>query len=309
MADDGFGRLEAREQCIEGSVAVALRQATVALGHEQRYVRVDGMRQTEQLLQVELLGRGAQEVHAAHHRGDALGRVVHHHGQLVGERAVRALHEEVSAVGGEVLSVGPLHLVDEGDLPIGHDEALRGHALLRADGALPVAQMPAGARVHRLLTAMRRRSRVQVGARAEAGVHKAALAQLVVRGPVGLRAVVLEVWPFVPSQPQRFEVALHGIDVDGLRALGVEVLDAQHDAATLRLGHEPCRQRRKHVPRMHPPRRRRSEPPHHGSGRRGGFHAGPSTFSNLRRAWFCRCCARCRRARRASPSHPPAARP
>ena len=116
---------------------------------------------------------------------------------------------------------------------------------------------------------MWRRARVQVGPRAEAGIHEPPRRERVEGRPIGLFAVVLEEGALVPGEPQPFEVALHCVDVLPLGALRVQVLDAQHHASALRLRHQPGDQRREHVARMHASRRRRREPPDH-------FHVPPS---------------------------------
>ena len=105
---------------------------------------------------------------------------------------------------------------------------------------------------------------MQVGPGAEAGVDKALRGQLVEGRPVGLFPVVLEVGAFVPEQAEGFEIALRGIRIGGLRALSVEVLDAQHDAPALRFRHEPRGERREHVARVHAPCGRRREASDHG---------------------------------------------
>ena len=45
---------------------------------------------------MDLAGGAVGDVAAAHHVGDPLRRVVHHHGQLVGPQAVGALQHEVA---------------------------------------------------------------------------------------------------------------------------------------------------------------------------------------------------------------------
>jgi len=50
------------------------------------------------------LPRGrVEQVRAAHHVGDSLRRVIHHHRQLVGELAVGPAHHEVADLGFETL--------------------------------------------------------------------------------------------------------------------------------------------------------------------------------------------------------------
>ena len=115
--------------------------------------------------------------------------------------------------------------------------------------------------IDELLAPVRRRGGVKVGPRAEARVHKAALAQLKARECLGIGfvAIMLEVRPLVPEEAQGLEITLDLIDVGGLRALAVEILDAQHHAAALGLRHEPCDERGVDVARVHAPGRRRRE--------------------------------------------------
>ena len=60
--------------------------------------------QAQQRRQVQLAGRGLQQVRAPHHLADALGGVVDHHRQVIGGRAVAAAHHQVvdhAALGAE----------------------------------------------------------------------------------------------------------------------------------------------------------------------------------------------------------------
>ena len=80
---------------------------------------------------------------------------------------------------------------------------------------------------------------------------------------VSLVPIVLEERAAIPSQAEHLEVLLHRIDVFGLRALTVQILDAQNDFTTLGVRDEPCRKCGIDVPRMHAPRGRRSKTPDH----------------------------------------------
>ena len=59
-------------------------------------VQVARLRQAEQPLQMDLARGRIDQVRAAHHVGDALRRVVHHHRELVGEHAVGAPQHEIT---------------------------------------------------------------------------------------------------------------------------------------------------------------------------------------------------------------------
>lgn len=104
---------------------------------------------------------------------------------------------------------------------------------------------------------------MQICARAVAGVDKAPLLERIEGSSVCLVPIVLEERAAIPCQAEHLEVPLHRIDVFGLRALAVQILDAQNDFATLGLRDEPCRKCGIDVPRMHAPRGRRSKTPDH----------------------------------------------
>ena len=104
---------------------------------------------------------------------------------------------------------------------------------------------------------------MQVCARAVAGVDKAPLLEQIEGGGVGLVPIVLKEGAAIPCQAKHLEVALHCVDILRLRALAVQILDAQNDIATLGLRDEPRRKRSVDVARMHAPRGRRSKTPDH----------------------------------------------
>jgi hypothetical protein len=66
-------------------------------------VQVARRHKTEQALQIDLARRGVEQVGAAHHVGDLLVRVVHHHRELVGELTVAAAQDEVAHLALEIL--------------------------------------------------------------------------------------------------------------------------------------------------------------------------------------------------------------
>ena len=124
-------------------------------------------------------------------------------------------------------------------------------------------QQTARSRIDKLLPAMRGRCGMQICARAVAGVDKAPLLERIEGSSISLIPIVLEERAAIPCQAEHLEVLLHRIDVFGLRALTVQILDAQNDFATLGLRDEPCRKCGIDVPRMHSPRGRRSKTPDH----------------------------------------------
>jgi hypothetical protein len=70
-------------------------------------VQVGGGGQAQQALEQDLAWCGVQQVGTAHHVGDALVGVVHHHGQLVGIKAVGAADNEIPHLPGHVLADAP----------------------------------------------------------------------------------------------------------------------------------------------------------------------------------------------------------
>ena len=104
---------------------------------------------------------------------------------------------------------------------------------------------------------------MQICTRAVAGVDKAPLLERIEGSSVCLIPIVLEERAAIPCQAEHLEVLLHRIDVFGLRALTVQILDAQNDFTTLGLRDEPRRKRSVDVARMHAPRGRRGKTPDH----------------------------------------------
>ena len=87
-------------------------QPLAVLPEHQRHVRVDGLRQPQQLLQRHLPRGRPQQIVAAHDVGHAIGRVVDHHRQLVGVEAVGAAHDHVAADRPRVAAVQPVAHLD-----------------------------------------------------------------------------------------------------------------------------------------------------------------------------------------------------
>ena len=83
---------------LERQRAVSLSELLPVGPEDERKVRVRGGRKAERPLERDLARRRAEEVRAAHDLGHALRRVVHDDRELVRERPVRALHDEVADV-------------------------------------------------------------------------------------------------------------------------------------------------------------------------------------------------------------------
>ena len=98
----------------------------------------------------ELSRRGTQKIRPPDHLRDAHGGVVHHHGQLIGEKPVGAPQQKVPAVRGQILRELPQVTVGEGDRLLRHPEP-RGAPPARRlpPGDLLRRQAPAGAGIDR----------------------------------------------------------------------------------------------------------------------------------------------------------------
>ena len=107
---------------------------------------------------------------------------------------------------------------------------------------------------------MGRTGRVQLGAGAKARVHQTPVLQLSEAGSVDLRALALVIGAvrpagaaaLVPDKAQPVEVLLQQVGVDSRAALGVQILNAQHDASTPASGAEPRQQAAGQIAQMQP---------------------------------------------------------
>ena len=91
----------------------------VAVG-EQGQVGIVRRGQVQAALQVNLARRGNQQILPAHDVGDALFAVVHHHGKLVGPKAIGAQQHEIADVLRQILPVSAHNPVVEGNGFIRH---------------------------------------------------------------------------------------------------------------------------------------------------------------------------------------------
>ena len=200
----------------------------------------------EQVLQPELAGRRVEQVGAAHHVGGALRRIVHDHRELVGEDAVRPVHDEVADIAFQVLFDTSAYPVVEGDRAVVDAYAPGAHA---APGWQAAATGPG---IDRALDADMRRGRRDFGARAGAGVCMAGGDQGIERRAVCADLPALHMDLSVPGQAESFERATDRICRARPVARRVEVFDAQQPFATRGAGVEPacqCRHQRAEVER------------------------------------------------------------
>ena len=184
-------------------------------------------RKPEQLLQIELSRRRGQEILPAHDLRDARLRIVRHHGKLIGIDAVGAPYDKVAAVMRQILAVHTLNAVPERSVPVRHTQPPRGAARLFC--TLRRCQSAARPGVdHIAVGGMRRRRRVELTARAVAGIDPPQRLQPRKLRAVGLRSPALRGLLTIPVEPQPRKVALELLGVFWAAAVRVEILDAQH---------------------------------------------------------------------------------
>ena len=194
---------------------------------------------------------------------------------------IGAAQVEVAAVLQQVLGVFSHTAVREGNIFIRHHQAVGRGLLFALFGDLGGGQVPAGAGIDDVaVRGVGRAGRVQLGAGTEAGVHKALRFQLFVLPGVDVRAFALVVRPvgaagaaaLVPHKTQPCKVLLQQVRVNARAALGVQILDAQHDAAALAFGTEPGQQAAGQIAQMQPPAGAGRKAPDHSPAHRPSFH-------------------------------------
>ena len=128
-------------------------------------------------------------------------------------------------------------------------DLLRGHAA-------------AGALIHHLsVAAVGGAGGVQLAAAAKAGIDEIHSLQLFKGGKVDIAALALVIGAvgaalaaaLVPVQAQPRQILLQRIGIHPGTALGVQILDAQHDAPAGAFGRQPRQQTARQIAQMHPP--------------------------------------------------------
>ena len=220
-----------------------------------------GRLQTQQPVQVQLPRRGGKQVCPAHHLGDAHAGIIHHHRQLIGKHPVCPAQVEIAAVPQQVLRVGAHAAVRKGDGLVRHHQAIGRGFLFALFRDLFRRQPPAGARVDDVaVRGVGCAGGVQLGAGAKAGVYQPHLFQFAVALGIDVPALALVIGrvcaagaaALVPRKPQPRKVLLQQVGVDAGAALGVQILDAQHDAPALTFCAEPCQQAARQIAQMQP---------------------------------------------------------
>ena len=117
--------------------AVALREALAVVAEQQRDVRMAGdRREAEQLVEPQLAAGRGEQIGPPHDVRHALGGVVDHDRQLVGDHAVAAPHDDVAARLRERLVLRAEQVVDEVGLAVHAHAQRRGAAVRHAPRAL-----------------------------------------------------------------------------------------------------------------------------------------------------------------------------
>ena len=243
---------------VEGHGAVALGQARAVRPEHEGDVGVRGRLHAEQPGEEELARGRLQQVVAAHHLADALPGVVDDHREVVGGRAVVAADHEV--VDDPVLVA--VQAIGEADARgAGADPQRRRAAAGALAALLGLGELEAGAGVGALgQRAVRGGARrADLGARAEALVEVARVAQAVDRLLVGLGARGLPDHLAVPVEADRAQVVQLALGRAGLHAALVEVLHPHEEAGAGAAGRQPREQRRAEVADVQGARRARGE--------------------------------------------------
>src|SRR5690606_21719751 len=82
---------------------------------DQRDVQERRRRETQQAVKPDLSRRRQQEVRAAHDMRDALGGIIHDHGELVGEWPVGTADDEIADIAREILADMALQAILEAE--------------------------------------------------------------------------------------------------------------------------------------------------------------------------------------------------
>ena len=201
-----------------------------------------------------LPGGRAGEVGTAHDVGDALGRIVDHHRELVGPQPVGALQHKIADLGGDVL-------LEAAAQPVIDPDRARRHAQPPGARRAPLGQtVAAGARIdefavtgHGLPGALLRVR--DLPARAAAGIGESACDQGIERRGVTRAACRLEHRLAVGVQAEAGERVEDGRGRARLLARRIDVLDAQQPASAVCARIEPGGERRDRRPGVQRPGR------------------------------------------------------
>ena len=194
-----------------------------------------GLVVAEEPVEVDLSCTGAEQVTSSYHLIDAHEGVVYDDGELVGKDPIAAPHEEVSALTCKDLALWTVYDIAEGDRAVrvvcvwyfepcgcGTDEAASSHLVFGERAAGTCVDVGA-------VRGMGSRGGMEFGARAEAGIGEAMLAETPHCLLVDLVPVTLVEGTLVPVKPKPPEVIKQEFVGVGVAASWVEVLDAENE--------------------------------------------------------------------------------
>ena len=210
----------------------------------------------EQAVQPDLTRRAGDEVASANDLGHARQAVIDRHGELVGENAVRAPDNEITAFLRQVLAVRAEHAVGKRDDLVGHAHARCRRTFFPFFFDLRRREIPAGPGIqHAAVRKMRRTRGVQRGPGAEARIKQPLFAQdllvfFINRRPLGLIRHLA-----VPVETEPAQIVHNEIRVAARAAHRVKILDPQQERAVLMPCAQPRKQRAQHVSKVHAPAR------------------------------------------------------
>ena len=253
---DDRGQLSGRGEPRKIAGPGALGEFVAALRNEHGNMRVAGNREPEAPRQNDLAGRRVEEVRPAHDLRDLLGRVVGHHGELVGVRSLRRLaaDHEIADLRKHILRKVAEDLIVEIDDSLGHVESPRSNLLV---GNLSTA---AGPRIARFRSGERRRGGARdLLARAAAGVNRPRLAQPLEKPVVAADPLRLVNDRTVRLQTRFLEKRKLLPGAAGQDAWRIEIFDADEPFASRAPGEKIGSDRREERPEMERARRCRRE--------------------------------------------------
>jgi hypothetical protein len=231
-ADEGFGFDAGKPKGVKTQVAVAFREAATVRIDDEWNVKGRGRDEPECVLKKPLSRRARQEVVTAYDFGNAVSRVVHDHRELIRREAVTARDQKIADFARNVEHGGLGKTVDDGNGRGFDVEAdAGGSSALRFGLRYGPKATAASARILGFLIAelWRRLRSANFGTRADTGVRRAALDELIRGGEKFGLARGLDAHRAVPAEPEPLEIAQDDVVEFGAAALSVEVLDAQLD--------------------------------------------------------------------------------
>ncbi len=181
----------------------------------------------EGALQQDLPRRAEQQVSAPHDFGDAVSLVIDDDGEVVGERAVAPLNDEIPGLTPAVLADRALESVLEFDRRLVRVDAKP----LRLRSVARRSAVATGPRINGLRGRIGGPCGCDYGAAAAARITKSRGLQDCKRLPVGIDLVGLEVDASIPLEPEYLQRGQKLRGQAGIASLAIEIVDAQEPAA------------------------------------------------------------------------------